>query len=197
EIGNLLTQQMVDAFDATRGHAQLSAITSSDPLGREHFQPIGFEQVVPTVEQDAALEALADLVHVVRDASEGGDVALPQLLTVALHAAAVATMHDAVLHKAAGDHTSTSLERLAHLGVTLDDLFVPRLEHAREQLLDVLDERVDDVVLAYRDTLRFRCATRLCFSLDVEGDDHRLRSDGEVDVVDVHVAESGVYNLGA
>ena len=60
----------------------------------------------------------------------------------------VAAMDDAVGDDAAGDDAAAGLEDLAHLGVAVDDLLVARLEHAGEHLLDVFDERVDDVVVA-------------------------------------------------
>src|SRR5262249_48340289 len=71
-----------------------------------------------------------------------------QLLVAALEADPVATMDHAVGDHAAGDSPSAGLDRHAHFGVTVDHLLVARLEHAREHLLDVFDQRVDDVVLA-------------------------------------------------
>ena len=53
------------------------------------------------------------------------------------------------------------LERLAHLGVAVDDLVVARLEHAVEHLLDVFDQRVDDAVLADADALELGRAAGL------------------------------------
>ena len=55
---------------------------------------------------------------------------------------------------------AAGLDRLADLGVAMHDLLVARLEHAREHLLDVFDERVDDVVLADADALKLGGAFR-------------------------------------
>ncbi len=75
---------------------------------------------------------------------------------------------------AAGDAAAAGLEHLAHFSVAVHDLLVARLEHAREHLLDVFDQRVDDVVLTDRHPVELGDAARLVLGLDVEGDDHRL-----------------------
>src|SRR5919202_137135 len=94
----------------------------SDPLGGEHLHGVAFGDVVPTVEQDAALEAFSDLAHVVLLAHERGDAAVPEPLPVAQVAHAVATMNHAVGDDAAGDHAAAGLERGAHLGLAVHHL---------------------------------------------------------------------------
>src|SRR4051812_33457605 len=104
----------------------------SHPLGRVHLHDVALDQVVPPFEQDAALEAFADFVHVVLEATQRADAAFPQLLAAALEARPVAAMDHTIGDDAAGDGASASLDRLANLGVAVDDLLVARLEHACE-----------------------------------------------------------------
>ena len=106
-------------------------------------------------------------------------------------------MNHAVGDVGASNHSATGLDRLAHNRVTVNDLVVARLEHAREHLLDVFDQAVDDAVLADGHALELGRTARISFRLDVEGDNQRLRRDGQVDVVDIHVAEAGMDDFGA
>src|SRR5437764_3084197 len=193
ELGDLLTQKVIDAFDAARRHDRLI----SDALGGEHLHRVAFGDFVPAVEQNAALEAFADFVDVVLLAPERGEVAFPDLLSIAQVAHPIATMDDAIGDDAASDRAAAGLERRAHPGVTVDDLLVARLEHAREHLLDVLDQGVDHAVLADAHALELRCASGISFGLDVERHDQCLRSHRQVDVVDVDVAKTRVDDFRA
>src|SRR5215472_43044 len=100
-------------------------------------------------------------------------------------------MDDPVGDDAAGDGAAARLEGGANLGVSVHHFLVARLEHASEHLLDVFDKCVDDAVFANAYTLQFGGALRVSFDLYVEGDDDRFGSVGQVDVVDVDVAQTG------
>src|SRR5215831_4741276 len=170
---------------------------ASHALAGVHLQDVALGEVVEAVQDDAALEAVTDFVHVVFEAAQGGDVAFPDLLAAALHANAVAAVNHAIGDRAARHGATAGLDRLADHGVAVDDLLVAWLEHAGEHLLDVFDQCVDDAVFADAHTLELGRAFGVGFDADVEGNNHRLRRVREVDVVDVDVPEPRVDHLGS
>src|SRR5262245_40817600 len=91
----------------------------SHPFAGEHLHRVALEDVVPAVERNTALEALAHLVDVVLEALEGANATLPQLLTAASDPHTIAAVDDSVGDDAAGDHMASCLERLAHLGMAV------------------------------------------------------------------------------
>src|SRR5258708_16271806 len=171
--------------------------TRLDALAGEHLHRVAFDEVVPALESDTALEAFADLVDVILEASQRGDRAFPELLVPAPEADPVAAMNDTIGDDAASNDLAASLDRLTHLGVPVDDLLEPRLEHAREHSLDFFDEGVDHAVLADGHPLQLGRTAGVGFGLDVERDDQRLGGDCQVDVVDVDVAQASVNDFGA
>src|SRR5579859_348995 len=176
---------------------RLTMQASSDAFAGEHLHLVAFEEIIPAVEGDTAFEPFADFGDVVFESPERGDAAFPDLGTLPLQANAIRSVNHAVEDDTARDDLAAGLDGLPNFGVAVDDLSVAGLEHAIQQALDLFEQGVDDAVLANRDAIRFRRAAGFGFSLDVEGDDHGLRGHGQVDVVDVHVAQPGMNDFGA
>src|ERR1700681_460582 len=107
-----------------RSMRRLTMQASSDTFAREHLHRVAFEEIIPTVEGDAALEPFAHLVHVILEPSERGDGAFPDLGALALQAHPICAVYHAVVDDAAGNDLAASLDRLADFGVAVDDLAV-------------------------------------------------------------------------
>src|SRR6516225_5085384 len=140
---------------------------------------------VAVADADAALEALADLGHVLLEPAQR------------LHAE-VLRHHDPVADQAclaaAGDDARTDdgaghvadarhPEDLADLRRAELGLLELGLEHALERGLDLVDRLVDDRVVADLDALALGQFPGPPGRPHVEADDHRVRRDGQVDVV--------------
>src|SRR5262245_26312302 len=104
-------------------------MATSDPLAGIHLHRVADFDVIPAVKQNAAFEALAYLVHVVLLATQRGELSVPDLLAPTAQAHPVAAVDHPIAHRAPSDTAAARLEDLQHLGMTLDDLFVARLEH--------------------------------------------------------------------
>src|SRR5665811_691789 len=141
--------------------------------------------VVEATEVDAALEALANLGHVVLETTQTGDLdALADDGTVTEDPRLGAALDLAGADQRTGDVTELGgLEDLAHLGGAQLDLFVLRLEHALERCLDVVDRRVDDRVEAHVHALAFGQVRDPLCRLDVEADDDGTVDRRQVDIV--------------
>src|SRR5260370_28250199 len=154
----------------------------SDAFAGEHLHRVALDEVVPALEGDTALEAFADLVDVILEAPQRGDRAFPELLVPAPEADPVAAMNDTIGDDAASNDLAASLDRLTHLGVPVDDLLEPRLEHACQHLLDLFDQGVDDAVLADGHALQLGRTARISFGLDIRRDDHPPGRHGQGEV---------------
>src|ERR1700722_3215239 len=140
---------------------------------------------VVVADADAALEALADLGHVVLEPAQaldrevvGDDHAVPDDPRLAV-AGDQAGADDAARDAADARHPEDLADlRRAELG-----LLELGLEHALERGLHFLDRLVDDRVVADVDALAGRQLARPAGRPDVEADDHRVGGDGQVHVV--------------
>src|SRR4029079_12014020 len=111
----------------------------------EDLEDVALAEVVEAVEEDAALEALGDLAHVVLEAPERRDRRLMDDRAVADDPRARAAADDAARDVAARDRAETrDAEELPHLDLAEHLLGLDRAEHPDEGLLDVLRELVDD-----------------------------------------------------
>src|SRR5438105_10342572 len=117
-------------------------------LDDEGFDDVADLDVVVAFEHDAALETGGDLADIVLHPTERGDRAFPDGLLAPDEAGLRAAPDEAVGHHAARDRRLVGGEDLAHLSVPEDALDHLRLEHAGESLLDVVEQLVDDLVLA-------------------------------------------------
>src|SRR5580700_3075036 len=150
----------------------------------EGLDRVGDPDIV-VADADTALEALADLGRVLLEPPQrvhrqvvGDHHAVPdqpRLVTAVDRAAA----HDAAGHVADPGHP----EDLPDLRRAELDLLELGLEHALERGLDLLDRLVDDRVVADIHALALGQLARPAGRPDVEADDHRIRGDGQVDVV--------------
>src|SRR3546814_6199145 len=123
----------------------------------ERLDDVALLQVLEVAEADAALEAGVDLAHVVLEATQRVDGALPDDRALPQEADLGVPGDGAVEHHAAGDATDAGHgEDLSHLGLAGDHLFVLGGEHAHEGALDVLEARVDDLVGPDRDLIGLR-----------------------------------------
>src|SRR5438105_9528401 len=166
--------------------------------GLEDLEDVALAEVVEAFEEDAALEALRHLAHVVLEAPELRDRRLVDDGAVADDPHAGAAADDAAGHVAAGDRAEArDPEELAHLHLAERLLGLDRAEHADERLLDVLRELVDDAVGADVDALALGERTRLGARPHVEADDERVRDRGEADVALRDRADARVDDIHA
>src|SRR2546425_937919 len=128
------------------------------------------------LEDDPALEARVHLAHVVLDPAQRGDLAVVHRRTGANQPRLGAAPYEAVDDHAPGDGGLARGEDLAHLGVAEGGLDHLGLEHPGERLLDVLEELVDDLVLAHIDPRGVRDTACRRLHLRVEADDDGARS---------------------
>src|SRR5581483_92314 len=158
------------------------------------------------VERDAALVARGNLAHVLLEPLEVLDAALEHQIAAAADAGAGRTHRLAVGDIRAGDVAEAAdADDLAHFGVAVDHLFVDRLQHTLERVLDILDGVVDHVVLLDLDVLRLGLAAGALLDAGVEAEDHALRRLGEhhvrlgdragsgVDHFDAHLLVAGAF----
>src|SRR5215212_4848434 len=106
-------RRRVDASGRRRGRRVEGA---RDLLGAVALDQVADLDVVEVLDADAALEALADLAHVVLEAPQRRDRAVVHLRPVADYADAPLAVDDPAPHRAARDDADLRhLERLAHL----------------------------------------------------------------------------------
>src|SRR5665811_591397 len=141
--------------------------------------------VVEAAQVDTALEALANLGHIVLETTQTGDLdAFANDDTVTDDPCLGAALDLAGADQRTCDVAELGgLEDLAHLGGAQLDLFVLRLEHALERCLDVLDRRVDDRVEAHVHALAVGQIGHPLCRLDVEADDDGAVDRRQVDIV--------------
>src|SRR2546423_76500 len=148
------------------------------------LEDVAFLHVVEALEQDPALEALGDRASVVLEARQLRDRGLldDRAVADAPHRRAAADI--ALGHVAARDRAeSRDPEQGPDLDLADRLLGRDRAEHADERLLDVLGQLVDDAVGSDLDAFALGELAGLGRRPHVEADHHRVRGDGEVDVV--------------
>src|SRR5450756_1149085 len=141
--------------------------------------------VVEAAKVDTALEALANLDHIILESTQTGDLdALGDDGTATDDPCLGAALDLTGADQRTGDVAEIGrLEDLAHLGGAQLDLFVLRLKHALERCLDVLDRRVDDRVEAHVHALAVGQLGHSLGRLHVEADDDGTVDRRQVDVV--------------
>ena len=144
---------------------------------------VAFGDILVT-QRDTALVALADLGDVVLLATQGLDLeVLGDNHTVAHQASLGSALDRAGADDRTGDVAELAgAEDLTDLRGTQLDLLVDRLEHALEGSLNVVDRRVDDVVVLDLDALGIRHLGHALGGTDVEADDDRVVDGRQVDV---------------
>ena len=91
-----------------------------------------------------------------------------------------AALHDAIGHPAARHQANLgNVEQLENLRIAEHRLAQRRRKHARKRRLHVVDEIVDDVVVADLDAVMLGKVARLLMRADVEAKDDRLRGRGQ------------------
>ena len=145
-------------------------------------------------EADAALEAGLHLAHVLLEAAQRLDGALPDDRALPQEAHLGVAGDGAVEHVAAGDGADAGHpEDLADLGVAGDDLFELGLEQAEHGVLDVLEHLVDDLVGADLDVLLVGHLAGLAIGAHVEADDGGVGRGGQLDVVLGDAADAAAH----
>ena len=125
-----------------------------DLAGDVALEDVALLEVVVALEQDAALETRRDLAHVLLDAAQRADVAVPDERALAHHADTRRALELAGRDHAARDHAEPRGCGRAHAPRPRRGCPRPvRREQADEGLLDVLGQLVDDAVGADVDAL--------------------------------------------
>src|ERR1700722_6749638 len=141
-------------------------------------------EVLEVREPDAALEARRDLAHIVLEAAQRVDGALPNDGALAQEADLRAAGDLAVAHVTPGHGADPGHpEHLAHLGLARDDLLVDRREQSEHGRLDVLEQLVDDLVGPDLDVGRLGQLTRALVGAHVDPDDGGIGGGRELHVV--------------
>src|SRR5687768_16689034 len=114
------------------------------PVTLEHIADLDIVEILHT---DTALEALADFLDIVLEASERSDRPIVDLHSIANHAYATLAVDDPAPNRAAGNDThARNLEQLANFRLAEHRLALLRPQHSLERGADVLDRFVDDLV---------------------------------------------------
>src|SRR6478735_4365947 len=150
----------------------------------EALHDVALLDVVEAAERQTALEALADLGHVVLLPAQRRQVeVVGRHVAVADEPRLGVATDDTARDHAAGDVADLAgAEDLADLGLAERDLLELRLEHALECRLDLLDGLVDHRVVADLDAFLVGHLRRLALRADVEADDDRVGRGRQVDV---------------
>src|SRR6516165_1448178 len=140
---------------------------------------------VAVADADAALETLADLGHVLLEPAERLHAEVLRHYDPVTDQACLAAAGDGARTDDAAGHVADARypEDLADLRRAELGLLELGLEHALERGLDLVDRLVDDRVVADLDTLALGQFPGPAGRPHVEADDHRVRRDGQVDVV--------------
>ena len=151
------------------------------------FEVIALDDVaglvfVEIAELDAALEAVADFLHVVLETAQRGEAAIVNGLAAAQHAGAGGAGDAAIGDEAAGDLALGEIEHLLDLGMADDALAHLRVEQAGHGFLHLVDQLVDDREKLDLDALALGGGGGGTLDLDVEADDDGIRGAGEQDV---------------
>src|SRR5437763_5708127 len=120
-----------EALGRGRGPRVVREVGALDLAGLVDLEDVALAQVVEAVEEDAALEALGHLAHVVLEAPELRDRRLVNDGPVADDPNPRATTHDAARDVAAGDRAEPrDAEELPDLGLAERFLVLDRPQHA-------------------------------------------------------------------
>src|SRR4029079_2620356 len=160
----------------------------------ERLDHVAGLEVLIVLEADTALEAVAHLAHVVLEAPQRGDLALPDDRAVAQEAHLGTTGDDATRDVATRDLADARhREDLSHLGIAGDDLFVLGLEHPDQRVAHVVEHAVDDLVGADLDAFALADLAGLALGPHVEADHRRVRDGGEVEVGGGDATDAAVH----
>src|SRR5919108_632181 len=130
-----------------RDRRRLAEIGALDLARLVGLEDVAFLHVVEALEEDAALETLLDLAHVVLEAPQAGDRRLVDHGSVTNDTHLRVAADEPARDVGAGDDAEPrGAEERTHLGLAERLLHTLRGEHADERLLDVLGELVDDAV---------------------------------------------------
>src|SRR3982074_2852741 len=151
--------------------------------------------VVLVLEHDAALKSHGDLTSVVLHPPERPDLPVVDGGPATEKPYLRAATHETVDNPGTSDGRLARREDLQHLGVSEKRLDHLRLEHSGERLLHVVEQLVDDLVLANVDLRRLGDAPGRRFHLRVESDDDGVRSGREGEIRLGEIAD-GVGNDG-
>src|SRR5471030_2845227 len=166
-------------------------------FSRHELRAVGFDHVAlleigELRDLDAALEVLGHFADVVLEAAERFEFAVPDDGRVADDADLRIADELAGLHVATRDRADLrDLEDLAYFGAPEDDLAELRSEHPDHRFFQVVFYVIDDLIEAQIDLFGIRLPFDRLVGTDVEADQHRVRSRGQVDVVRRDPADAG------
>src|SRR4051812_19938484 len=167
-----------------------------DLLCLEELEHVALLDVSVAVEDDAALLALLDLLHVVFEAAQGAKFAVPDHGALADQTDAGGARDLALVDDATGDAADLGgLEGLFDLGLAERLLDLDRLEHALHRVTQVFGDFVDHRVGADVDALTLGGAAGVGQRPHVEADDDRFRGGGQHHVGLVDATGLGVDDV--
>src|SRR6266496_468636 len=157
------------------------------------FDDITDFKVVEIFEDDTAFVASGDLAYVVFATAQGTDLTIEDFCILTQDACLGRACDFAVGDTtASNDQIFPGLEGLHYFGVAFDYLVVGRFQHAGEGGLNIINELVNDIVVANIDAFFLRLALCCSVGFDVEANDDSARGRGKVNIGFVDVANAFV-----
>src|SRR5690606_25014512 len=149
------TASSISSQKATSRSLPLEACSRSLERARhldllEHFDLVPDLNVVVALHADTAFHAGTHFGHVVLEAAQGFQLAFKDDHVFTQYANRTVTVHEPLENHATGHRAKLRrAENITHFGDTQDVLPYITAEHTGERLLDVLDDVVNDVVVAH------------------------------------------------
>src|SRR5690625_4409235 len=152
-------------------------------LDVEDLDLVADTNVIVVFHADTTLGAAAYFVDVVLEAAQRFQLTFEDHHVVAQYPNGLVAIDGALEHDTAGHRTELRrTEHIAHFG-NADDLFATlRCQHARQRLLHVIQQLVNDAVVADVDAFLLRLPARRGVGANVEADHGSARGNGQVDI---------------
>src|SRR5690606_35916722 len=139
--------------------------------------------VVVALQGDTVLHAGTHLGHVVFEAAQRLQLAFENHHVFTQYANRTVAVHRAFDHHATGHRAKLRrAEHVTYLGDTQDIFPHITAEHTGERLLDVLDDVVNDVVVAHVEAFGLDDLARPCVSTHVEAEQYRIGGERQVGI---------------
>src|SRR5690606_38363517 len=182
------TASSISSQKATSRSLPLEACSRSLERARhldllEHFDLVPDLNVVIALHADTAFHASTHFGHVVLEAAQGFQLAFKNDHVLTQYTDRTVTVHQPLEHHATGNRTKLRrAEDVAHFGNTQDILPNITAEHTGERLLDVLDDVVNDVVVAHVQAFGLDNLARSSISPHVEAKQYGVGSQCQVGI---------------
>src|SRR5690606_19803429 len=161
----------------------------------EHFDLVAHFHVV-AFNADTTFHTVANFRHVILEATQGFQLAFKDHHVVTQYADRLVTVYGALGHHTAGHLTELRrTEHIAHIGNAHDIFAELRLEHASQGRFHIIDQVIEDAVVAQIQAFLLNQALGCSIRPHVEAEDNGVGGHGQADVGLGNAAHTGRYNL--